>query len=99
MEIKALITERVEAAFDALGLNGPAVVQVASRPEFGDYQANGVMGLAKKAQRNPREVAAEVVEALDLSGIASAVEIAGPGFLNITLLKQNARSLGSKPND
>ena len=85
MHIKALLSERIEAAFDAMGLEGPAVVQSASRPEFGDYQANGVMGAAKRAKLNPRDVAADVIERVDLTGIASNVEIAGPGFLNITL--------------
>ena len=85
MHIKALLSERIEAVFDAMGLEGPAVVQSASRPEFGDYQANGVMGAAKRAKLNPRDVAADVIERVDLTGIASSVEIAGPGFLNITL--------------
>jgi arginyl-tRNA synthetase len=52
--------------------------------ERSDYQANGVMALAKRIGRPPRDVAEEVVAALDLEGIGS-VEIAGPGFLNITL--------------
>ena len=85
MHIKAQLSEAIEAAFNTLGLDGPALVQTSGRPDLGDYQANGVMAAAKRAQRNPREVAAEVIEVLDLSGIASKVEIAGPGFLNITL--------------
>ena len=85
MQIKAELSRRIEEAFQALGLEGPAIVQAASRPEFGDYQANGVMGAAKRAGRNPREVATEVVEQVDLSGVASQIEIAGPGFINITL--------------
>ena len=85
MHIKALLSRRIEAAFQGMGLEGPAVVQSASRPEFGDYQANGVMGAAKRAKLNPREVAAEVIEKVDLDEIASNIEIAGPGFLNITL--------------
>jgi arginyl-tRNA synthetase len=85
MQVKAQLSHAIEAAFSTLGLAGPALVQTSSRPEHGDYQANGVMAAAKKAQRNPREVAAEVIEVLDLTGIASKVEIAGPGFLNITL--------------
>ena len=85
MQIKATLSARIEAAFAQLNLEGPAVVQAASRPEFGDYQANGVMGAAKRQKKNPREVAEAVIAVLDLKGIASAVEIAGPGFLNITL--------------
>ncbi|NKB99708.1 MAG: arginine--tRNA ligase [Pseudomonadales bacterium] len=85
MQIKATLSERIEQTFAALGLQGDALVQAASRPEFGDYQANGVMAAAKREKKNPREVAEQVVAHLDLEGIASQVEIAGPGFLNITL--------------
>ena len=85
MELKEVLRQRFDAAFAAAGLEGPSVVQVANRPEFGDYQANGVMGAAKRAGRNPREVAGEVLEHLDLSGIAASVDIAGPGFINVTL--------------
>ena len=62
-----------------------AVITPAARPEFGDYQANGVMQAAKRMRRNPRELAADVVAKLDLSGIAESVDIAGPGFINIRL--------------
>ena len=85
MQIKDLLSARIEAAFAKLGLVGDANVQSAARAEFGDYQANGVMAAAKRAQRNPREVAGEVLQQLDLADIAQNVEIAGPGFLNITL--------------
>jgi arginyl-tRNA synthetase len=85
MRIKPLLAARIEAAFSALGIDGPALVQAASKPEFGDYQANGVMAAAKRAGQNPREVAARVIDALDLDGIASKVGIAGPGFINVTL--------------
>ena len=60
-------------------------VSLSSRAGFGDYQANGVMGAAKKLKTNPRELATKVVENLDLAGIASNVELAGPGFINIHL--------------
>lgn len=81
-----LLDSRVRAALDAAGCEGaPAVVQPSGRPEFGDYQANGVMGAAKVRKMNPRQLAAQVVEKLDLTGIAGKVEIAGPGFINITL--------------
>lgn len=85
MFLKTQIGERIEAGFAALGLDGPALVQISGRPEFGDYQANGVMAAAKKAQRDPREVAAALVDVLNMDDIASQIEVAGPGFLNITL--------------
>ncbi|QLI83252.1 arginine--tRNA ligase [Chitinibacter fontanus] len=86
MTISQLLAQRVEAALAAAGAVGaPAVIQASSKPEFGDFQANGVMGAAKAAKTNPRELAAKVVAALDLAGIADKVEIAGPGFINIHL--------------
>ncbi|MDH7943152.1 arginine--tRNA ligase [Pseudohongiella sp. SYSU M77423] len=62
-----------------------AQVIYASRPEFGDYQANGVMSVAKQLRRNPREVAQEVLAALDVAGLVSRAEVAGPGFINLFL--------------
>lgn len=49
-----------------------------------DYQANGVMALAKLLGRPPRELAQQIADAADLEGLAS-IEVAGPGFLNLTL--------------
>ena len=76
-----------------------ALVAPAKSAQFGDYQANGVMGLAKKLGRNPRELGAEVLEHLDLGGMASKVELAGPGFINIFLapafLAEELAKLGS----
>lgn len=60
-----------------------ALVNHAKNPQFGDYQANGVMALAKRLGRNPRELGALVLKELDLAGIAAKVELAGPGFINI----------------
>ncbi|MCR9276891.1 MAG: arginine--tRNA ligase [Pseudomonadaceae bacterium] len=85
ISLRALLAERVTQAFEQVGLAGaPPVIQLAAKPEFGDYQANGVMGAAKRLGENPRAVAQRVVEALDLSDIASDVSIAGPGFINVT---------------
>jgi arginyl-tRNA synthetase len=81
-----LLNNRVATAMAAVGCdNAPAVVQPAGRPEFGDYQANGIMGAAKARKMNPRQLATDVVAKLDLTGIADKIEIAGPGFINITL--------------
>ncbi len=81
-----LLSTRVAAALSAAGCpDAPPVVQPSGRPEFGDYQANGIMGAAKARKMNPRQLAAEVIAHLDLAGIADKVEIAGPGFINITL--------------
>ena len=87
MNIKQILNEKVKAAMVAAGLpsdTNPAI-SISNRPQFGDYQANGVMGAAKKLKTNPRELATKVVEQLDLTGIANKVELAGPGFINIHL--------------
>jgi arginyl-tRNA synthetase len=62
-----------------------AIVTAATDPKFGDYQANGVMALAKKLKTNPRKLAEQVVAKLDVSDICETPEIAGPGFINIHL--------------
>lgn len=60
------------------------VLNVSSRPEFGDYQYNGVMALAKEYGKNPREIATEIVEAIKKDNKYEDINIAGPGFINIT---------------
>lgn len=83
--LRDFLEARVAAALTAAGApDAPGVVRVSSKPEFGDYQANGIMGAAKRLNTNPRELAGKVLEHLDLDGIAD-VEIAGPGFINISL--------------
>lgn len=65
--------------------NVEALVRQSGKPQFGDYQANGIMGAAKKLGCNPREFAQKVLDNLNLEGIVEKLEIAGPGFINIFL--------------
>jgi len=60
-------------------------VRVSTDPKFGDYQANGCMGLAKALKKNPRELAHQVSAKVVLSPVAGEPEVAGPGFLNVRL--------------
>ncbi|MBO7309558.1 MAG: arginine--tRNA ligase, partial [Kiritimatiellae bacterium] len=81
------LTDTVRAAFEAAfpGENFAALrVVPATDPKFGDYQCNDALKIAKKVGLNPREAAAKVVEALDRSCFEK-VEVAGPGFLNLTV--------------
>jgi arginyl-tRNA synthetase len=81
-----LLNARVQDALTAAGCaDATANVQPAGRPEHGDYQANGIMAAAKSRKLNPRTLAQTVVDHLDLVGIVSQVEIAGPGFINMTI--------------
>ncbi|QUJ68386.1 arginine--tRNA ligase [Photobacterium sp. GJ3] len=89
MNIQALINDKVSQALEAAGApaGSPAAVRQSAKVQFGDYQANGVMGVAKKLGTNPREFAQKVIDVLDLGDMAEKVEIAGPGFINIFLNK------------
>lgn len=89
MNIKHLLTEKTQAAFVALGLPADtnAAVTISTKQEFGDYQINGAMAAAKLLKMNPRQLAEQLVQKLDLTGIADKAEIAGPGFINVTLNK------------
>ncbi len=102
MNIKQILAKKVSAAMLAAGLpegTNPAI-SLSNRPQFGDYQANGVMGAAKKLKTNPRELATKVVEQLNLDGIADKIELAGPGFINIHLAKTwLASQLSNVAND
>ena len=86
----------IEAAFGTAHAGADPVLRRSTQPQFGDYQANGAMALAKSLGRSPRDVASAIVDHLDLSGIADPPEVAGPGFLNIRLL---AGYLGAKAGD
>ncbi len=87
MNIQALLSEKVRQAMIAAGAPADCEPQVrqSAKVQFGDYQANGMMAVAKKLGMAPRQLAEQVLTHLDLNGIASKVEIAGPGFINIFL--------------
>ncbi|MCT9844137.1 arginine--tRNA ligase [Leclercia adecarboxylata ATCC 23216 = NBRC 102595] len=87
MNIQALLSEKVSQALIAAGAPADCEPQVrqSAKVQFGDYQANGVMAVAKKLGMAPRQLAEQVLTHLDLQGIASKTEIAGPGFINIFL--------------
>ncbi len=90
MTIRALLTERVQQAMLAANIPQECEPHVApsKKQGFGEYQANGAMAAAKKMGTNPRQLAQQILEQLDLEGIADKTEIAGPGFINIYLSAQ-----------
>jgi len=104
--LKRTLTDFIGAELATLtGLNevNPNVI-TASKPEFGDYQANGVMGLAKRLGRNPRELGTELLARLNAAAnpLVSHYELAGPGFINIHLagdaLRDRANQLLVEPS-
>ena len=92
MNLKKYLDREFENGLRSLGAtDGRAAVKQASKPAFGHYQVNGVMGAAKKRQSNPRELAQSLLDLIEdskeLTGVAR-YEIAGPGFINITLMPE-----------
>ncbi|SUC01068.1 arginyl-tRNA synthetase [Proteus vulgaris] len=87
MNIQAFLSEKISVAMCAAGApaDSEPLVRQSAKVQFGDYQANGVMGAAKKMGIPPRQLAEKILEQLDITGIADKVEIAGPGFINIFL--------------
>jgi arginyl-tRNA synthetase len=81
----AILNERFRAATTAA--LGPAAKKdldpAIRRSDRADFQANGAMTLAKALERNPRDLAAAILAALQLDDLCAKVEIAGPGFINI----------------
>jgi len=86
MKLKLQINDVIKEAFVRAGIeHEPMSVSEATKAEFGDYQFNGAMAMAKNLGKNPREIAQRIIENLDLTGMLSKAEIAGPGFINLWL--------------
>jgi arginyl-tRNA synthetase len=84
--LRELLAARLRDALIACGHDSArADVSQTADARFGDYQANAAMVLAKEKKANPRQLAAEILSKLDLSGLATTPEIAGAGFINIRL--------------
>ncbi|MDR3507838.1 MAG: arginine--tRNA ligase, partial [Caulobacteraceae bacterium] len=96
-DLTAALTEAVSQAFVAAGLSPDfGRVTRSDRADLADFQCNGALAAAKPAKRAPRDVAAAVVEHLAGHPLLSAVEIAGPGFINLKVADAAlaARALG-----
>jgi len=86
MKIKLELNKIIENALSSANIKAEdIVISDATKPEFGDYQFNGIMKLAKILKQNPRQIATNVVEHIDTTGMVAKVEVAGPGFINIWL--------------
>ena len=69
-----------------LGYNLPKVtLNPSSRPEFGEYQINDAMSLGKSLGKNPHQIAEEIIKVLEQDNRFINLNIAGPGFINLSL--------------
>ena len=86
MKLKSQINNIIKDAFVKAGIEQePMSVSDATKIEFGDFQFNGAMALAKALKQNPRAIASQIIENLNLTGALIKAEIAGPGFINLWL--------------
>ena len=90
-QLSALLQTAVKNSFpqdDVLNIIEKLCVTPASRPQFGHYQFNHAMQLAKILKQNPHQVANTIIDNInDPTNIFAKLEIAGPGFINITLAR------------
>jgi arginyl-tRNA synthetase len=84
MTIVKAVQAALESAFSLHAPGASPILVRATRSEFGDLQCNGVMAAAKRAGRNPRELAQEIASSVDRS-LFCDVSVAGPGFINLSL--------------
>ncbi|CAM5536876.1 arginine--tRNA ligase [Streptomyces avidinii] len=75
------VADALASALPDAGAHDPLL----RRSDRADFQANGILALAKKAKANPRELATTVVEGIAADGLIQEIEVSGPGFLNITV--------------
>ena len=85
MTLAAQLEARLRPALAHFGF-ADARVQPATDARFGDYQTNAAMILAKQQRANPRQLAAQIIERLDVADLCAPPEIAGAGFINFRLL-------------
>ncbi|MCB1246214.1 MAG: arginine--tRNA ligase [Acidimicrobiia bacterium] len=86
MSLRSQLTQIFEDAFAAAGADRSYGEVVASqRPDLADFQCNGALAAANQAGENPRVLAQAVVDAIDAPDVISSIDVAGPGFINLTV--------------
>ncbi|BET48496.1 arginine--tRNA ligase [Streptomyces tendae] len=84
--LTASVQQQLASALTATRPEAAGADPLLRRSDRADYQANGILALAKKAKANPRELATEVVAHITTGDeLIKDVEVSGPGFLNITV--------------
>ncbi|MFF7816149.1 arginine--tRNA ligase [Streptomyces sp. NPDC007945] len=79
--VQQRLAEGLSAALPEAGSADPLL----RRSDRADFQANGILALAKQLKGNPRELATKVVESIPANDVLKEIEVSGPGFLNITV--------------
>src|SRR5213080_2027777 len=101
-DLKRALGEAVATAFEGLGLPADlGRVTASDRPDLADFQSNGALAAAKRVGKNPRELAAAAAGRLAGDPRLAAVEVAGPGFVNLKVadgeLSRRAAEIAADP--
>ncbi|MHA5053796.1 arginine--tRNA ligase [Streptomyces sp. SD15] len=83
--LTASVHQRLATALSAALPEAGSADPLLRRSDRADFQANGILALAKKAKANPRDLATQVVERITTGEVIKDIEVSGPGFLNITV--------------
>ena len=84
-QLKTKFQKALIAAFGTDYAEVDPMLVSASNPKFGDYQSNAALGLSKQLKQAPRAIAETIIQHLEIGDICLTPEIAGPGFINLTI--------------
>lgn len=84
-QLRQHFSESLVKAFGEDYADTDPLITLAAKPEFGDYQSNIALSLAKQLKQKPRDTAQQIIDHLDLVSLCEPPEIAGPGFINLRL--------------
>ncbi|MFM7080452.1 MAG: arginine--tRNA ligase [Actinomycetota bacterium] len=101
MNVSGVVVERINAVVARLYPDAMDGLDSAARPsDRADAQINIALGLANKLGKKPRDVAQHIIEQLDVRDVCTKVEVAGPGFLNLTFADSHlTAALGAVSRD
>lgn len=91
MDMRQKVRQAIEKAYDAVarreGWESPASFEISHPKEekFGDFATNAAMIAASRLKKNPREIAQKIVDEISADALFSSVNVAGPGFINMTI--------------
>ncbi|MFD5427043.1 arginine--tRNA ligase [Streptomyces sp. NPDC127084] len=98
--LASTVQQRLADALSAALPEAGSVDPLLRRSDRADFQANGILALAKKLKGNPRELATKVVDAIPANDVLKDIEVSGPGFLNITISDEAiVRTLAARAAD
>ena len=85
MNLIKFLENELKKIINSLGYEDEVVLNVSNRPDLGDYQYNGCMKLASVNHENPRDIANKIVSEIEKTNYFNNINIAGPGFINLTI--------------